>query len=160
MSTTIEVLTAVAKNHKIELKGVKRVEWSFKVRDGLTIDLRVSDGEMEGGIVTHHGEKCRGRVSQASGWLDVREGMEEDLVLSFDNKFSWFTSKYIDLELTLELDESAAADLIWIPYVLMQAVRRCPASTAAPTEALKASLSTALEECTAVLEDSRQKWNA
>ena len=47
MSTTIEVLTAVAKNHKIELKGVKRVEWSFKVRDRLTIDLRVSNGVME-----------------------------------------------------------------------------------------------------------------
>ena len=28
----------------------------------------------------------------------------------------------------------------------MQAVRRCPASTAAPTDALKTSLSTALEE--------------
>ena len=54
VSTTIEVLTAVAKNHKIELdipedflkKGLKGaqggVEWSFKVRDRLTIDLSVS----------------------------------------------------------------------------------------------------------------------
>merc|ERR1712216_512365 len=116
------------------------------------------------------------RVSQASGSLDVDLG-EAELVVSFDNKFSWFTSKYIELDVTLELDESetpvdykesmescraasSKLDLIWIQSVLMQAVRRCPPSTAAPTDALKASLSAALEECTGVLEDPRQKWNA
>jgi hypothetical protein len=166
-STTVEVLTAVAKNHKIALKGVKRVAWSFKVKDRLTIDVSVSAPASMRDVK---------RVSQATGTLDVEIG-DEELAFNFDNKFSWFTSKYIELDVTLEYDESATGvdykesmescraassklDLIWIQSVLMQAVRRCPASTAAPTDTLKVSLTTALEECTAVLEDSRQKWNA